>query len=133
MPSESKFKQRVLKAVCLVPFGQVASYGQIALMVGVPRAARQVGWILNGTEEDFVSGQNSAPWWRIVNNQGRISIKGTKYNDAAVQKKLLEGEGLKIKKDLTFDIELYRFHPSLEQLKELGLDDDYVSELLVLV
>lgn len=133
MSGESQFKQRVLRAVSLVPFGQVASYGQIALMVGVPRAARQVGWILNSTEEDFVSGKNPAPWWRIVNNQGRISIKGTKYNDAAVQKNLLVAEGLEIKDDLTFDIEKYRFHPSLEQLKDLGLDDDYVSDLLVMV
>lgn len=126
----SNFKEKVIKAVNMVPYGHIASYGQIALMVGVPRAARQVGWTLNRLETDDFKSSPNIPWWRIVNNQGRISIKGTKYHDAPMQKKLLEQEGLVIKDDLTFDIEKYRYRPDLETIKNLRLDDEYVEELI---
>ena len=66
----SKFKEKVIEVVSLIPFGKVVSYGQVALYIGIPRAARQVGWMLNRMEGDV-----QIPWWRVVNNQGRISIK----------------------------------------------------------
>lgn len=126
----SNFKEKVIKAVSMVPYGCVASYGQIALMVGVPRAARQVGWTLNRLETDDFKSSPNIPWWRIVNNQGRISIKGTKYHDAPMQKKLLEQEGLHIKDDLTFDIEQYRYRPDIPEIRSLRLDDEYVDMLI---
>ena len=122
----SEFKQKVITAVKTVPYGCVASYGQVALMVGIPRAARQVGWVLNSLETNFKD-MKPFPWWRIVNNQGRISIKGTKHHGAELQKKLLEQEGLQIRDDLTFDIEQYRFCPSIEQLKNLQLSDEVLD------
>lgn len=124
------FKDRVIKAVSMIPYGKVASYGQIALMVGVPRAARQVGWTLNRLESDDFRSMPNIPWWRIVNNQGRVSIKGTKYHDAPMQKKLLEQEGIVVKEDLTFDIEDYRFRPTPDEISALKLDDEYVHKLL---
>jgi methylated-DNA-protein-cysteine methyltransferase related protein len=129
-PSRSRFKQKVIDAVRAVPYGQVASYGQIALMIGIPRAARQVGWALNSLEDDLMSGKNPLPWWRIINNAGRISIKGTKYHDATLQKQKLEEEGIKVNDDLTLDIEKYRFRPAIQALKELELDDEYVQMIL---
>lgn len=121
----SQFKTRVLEAIQLVPYGTVASYGQIALLVGAPRAARQVGWILNKSE-----GEN-LPWWRIVNNTGRVSIKGAKYSDRELQRKLLRAEGVDVAEDMTFSIEEYRFKPSLLQLKQLALPEKYLEELIV--
>ena len=44
----SKFKDGVIKVVNLIPYGKIVSYGQVALYLGLPRAARQVGWVLNG-------------------------------------------------------------------------------------
>lgn len=126
----SKFKQKVIQAVKSVPYGKVASYGQIALMVGVPRAARQVGWVLNSLEESIVEKQNNIPWWRIVNNAGIVSIKGTKYHDKSMQKEKLEYEGVKFLTDLSFDIENYRFRPSVSILKRLKLDDEYIDALI---
>ncbi|MFZ5424450.1 MAG: MGMT family protein [Patescibacteria group bacterium] len=120
----SKFKDKVIEVVKIIPYGYVVSYGQVALMCGVPRAARQVGWILNGLE-----GEIQLPWWRVVNNQGRVSIKGSKYS-ALDQKMLLEKEGINISNDLTFDIEKHRFRPSVDVLKKFELDDDYISILL---
>ena len=40
------FDQRVYAVVAQIPCGQLATYGQIAELVGVWGAARQVGWAL---------------------------------------------------------------------------------------
>lgn len=121
----SKFKDNVYKAIEFVPYGTVASYGQIALMVGVPRAAIQVGWVLNRA-----AGKYELSWWRIINNAGRISIKGCIHTPAD-QKRLLEKEGIIVNDDLTLDIEKYRYRPTQEQLKKLNLEDEYIQSIIV--
>jgi methylated-DNA-protein-cysteine methyltransferase-like protein len=121
----SKFKEKVIKAVKSVPHGKVASYGQIALMVGVPKAAQAVGNILHDQGED-------TPWWRIVNNAGRISTDCHEH-PANFQKQLLEKEGIVFKKgknSLSFEIEKYRYRPDQSELKGLELDDEYVEVIL---
>jgi len=117
----SKFKEQVVKVVSLIPHGRVVSYGQVALYVGIPRAARQVGWILNGLE-----GNTPVPWWRVVNNAGRISIKGSRYS-ALEQKQLLESEGVEVNDDLVFDIDQHRFKPDENFIKKLELDTTYLE------
>lgn len=118
----SEFKLKVLQAVKKVPRGKVASYGQIALMIGVPKAARAVGGVLHENGD-------TVPWWRIVNNAGRISTKCLEHTPI-LQKQLLEKEGLKIKNNLTFNIEKYRYRPDPSELKDLELDDKYVEMIL---
>ena len=86
-----------------IPVGCVMSYGQIALFLDKPRGAREVGWALSMVKE-----KDMVPWWRVVNNSGRISIKG-RYS-AIEQKRLLIREGVKVSRDFTFDIEKYRWH-----------------------
>ncbi len=99
------FQERVLACVCEVPYGKVVSYGQIAAAIGSPRAARQVGWILRSMETSA-----QMPWWRVINNAGRISIKGNLINDAARQRACLQSEGVAVAEDFTLDIEHYRYH-----------------------
>lgn len=118
----SLFKKYVLDIVRKVPYGTVVSYGQVALYAGAPRAARQVGWILNQTE-----GNSDLPWWRVINNAGRITIKGTKYNDAELQRKLLISEDIEVDKDFNLDINKYRFTPSEEFFKDLKFDEKYLD------
>ncbi|MBN1168566.1 MGMT family protein [Candidatus Woesebacteria bacterium] len=117
----SDFKKGVLRVVKLVPYGKVISYGQVALYVGIPRAARQVGWTLNQLKEG-----EKVPWWRVVNNFGRISIKGSNFS-AAQQRDLLIKEGVEVSEDLTFEIDKYRFMPDKNLIKELGLDQNYLE------
>lgn len=114
----------------MVPYGKVASYGQIAAMVGLPRAARQVGWILNGLEDEILENKKDFPWWRIINNAGRISIKGTKFNDAKIQRQKLEAEGIIVTKLFELDIKKYRYLPTPSDLEKLELDDVYIEFLL---
>lgn len=126
----SKFKNKVINIIKEIPKGEVASYGQVALYAGIPRAARQVGWILANLEIDKLESLYDLPWWRVINNAGRISIKGSKHHDAVTQKKLMEKEGIVVSKDLTFDIEKYRWRPSPEKIKSFELDEKYIFTAL---
>ncbi len=54
--------------VAQIPYGKVATYGQIALYLGHPRAARTVGWALHALPEG-----TETPWHRVINSQGRVS------------------------------------------------------------
>lgn len=116
----SKFKDRVIKVVSLVPKGQVVSYGQVALMVGVPRAAIQVGWILHEFSEKY-----ELPWWRVVNKAGRISTTCFDHT-ADMQREFLVAEGVPVDKNYKLDIGRYRYRPSIKILKGLELDGEYV-------
>jgi len=89
----------------------------------MPRAARQVGWILNGLD-----GKIPIPWWRVVNNKGYLSIKGSMYT-AQDQRETLVKEGVEINDDFTFDIEKYRFSPTDDFIKQLELDPGYLEQI----
>ncbi len=55
--------ERVLRAAECLPSGRVATYGQLASLVGT--GPRQVGTIMSRYG-------GSVPWWRVVNAQGRL-------------------------------------------------------------
>ena len=99
------FKEQVIEVVKKIPKGKVVSYGQVAAECGSPRASRQVGWMLHGLD-----GNNSVPWWRVINNGGYISIKGNIMSTPLAQKNFLESEGVVVSKDLKIDMEKYRYH-----------------------
>jgi methylated-DNA-protein-cysteine methyltransferase related protein len=117
----SAFSEKVIQVVKSIPAGQVVSYGQVAAYVGVPRGARQVGWTLRQL------GDLDIPWWRVVNNQGVISIKGNMYNDAITQRDHLLQEGVIVDANFTLDIKKYRYIASEQSLKIYGLDKYYVQ------
>lgn len=119
----SEFQKKVIELIRLIPYGNVASYGQIALYAGMPRAGREVGWTLRQVKEDM-------PWWRVVNNSGRISIDGNMEADKDLQKKLLEAEGIAIEDDYTFAIEKYRWIMSEEMLMKLQLPEEYIQRVM---
>ena len=87
----SDFTKKVLAEVKLIPAGKVASYGQIALWAGKPKAAREVGWILNQNDRKDI------PWWRVVNKNGFITFKGSLLFGPQDQIRALQAEGVKIK------------------------------------
>ena len=74
--------------VCCIPEGKVATYGQIARLVGFPRHARHVGHALAA-----LPANHEVPWHRVINAQGRISPRGLDgYDD--YQRILLEDENV---------------------------------------
>ena len=82
------FYQR-MRQVCLrIPYGKTASYGQIALLCGKPKNARQVGYALG---RGLAGGD--VPAHRVVNAAGILSgASAFEYPD--LQKMLLEEEGV---------------------------------------
>ena len=102
--AKQTFRQKVLALVAEIPTGKVATYGQIALLAGRPRAARQVGGVLHG-----LSGAEAAviPWQRVINVQGGISTY--KVGAGELQRALLEAEGVTFDLQGRCDLEHYRF------------------------
>lgn len=76
-----------------IPRKKVASYGQIAILCGFPRAARLVGWALHACPEERLI---ALPWHRVVNKEGRLSTTCLDHTKD-LQKWLLEKEGVKVK------------------------------------
>ncbi len=66
MKYKSSFTDKVEALVVQIPEGRVMTYGQIAALIGHPRAARQVG----GTAH---FGDPELPWHRVVNKQGGLA------------------------------------------------------------
>jgi len=88
------FFEQVYDIVGQIPYGKVISYGQIARMLGRPRAARQVGWAMRRCPEHL-------PWQRVVMADG--SITGGMYAD--IRRALLEEEGVMFLADGRVDME----------------------------
>jgi methylated-DNA-protein-cysteine methyltransferase-like protein len=106
----SDFRTAVINLIKQVPRGRVVSYGQVAAAAGRPRAAREVGWVLRSTGGGPSGGPDSGlPWWRVINREGRISIKGNFESTPDLQRQLLEAEGIEVSADMLVDMEKYRF------------------------
>lgn len=93
-----KFFDKVYEIVKRIPKGKVASYGQIALMLGSPRSSRQVGWAMSKCPDEL-------PWQRVVRADG--SVAGGEY--AALRRALLESEEVSFLPDGRVDMEECRW------------------------
>jgi methylated-DNA-protein-cysteine methyltransferase-like protein len=82
---ERRLYQRIYQVVQQVPHSRVATYGDIAAIVGEGCDARTVGYALHELPKGH---EQSIPWQRIINGAGRISTRGP------LQRRLLEAEGV---------------------------------------
>jgi methylated-DNA-protein-cysteine methyltransferase-like protein len=80
--------EQIYRLVRCIPPGKVATYGQIARMLGMPQAARTVGWAMGAIPEG-----SDVPWQRVINSRGTISFPSGSPG-AILQRALLEGEGI---------------------------------------
>ena len=78
---------RIYEVVRCIPRGRVATYGQVAELAGLGGHARQVGYALHVLKDD------SVPWHRVVNAEGRIAVRHEPGCDHW-QRELLEEEGV---------------------------------------
>ncbi len=99
------FRLNVIKVIKQVPEGKVATYGQIARIIGSPRAARQVGMVLFGLRD---SEAEIIPWQRIINAQGKISTY--KIGNGELQRALLESEGIGFDAEGKIDLDKYQWN-----------------------
>jgi methylated-DNA-protein-cysteine methyltransferase related protein len=78
----------IYRVVRRVPRGRVTTYGSVAVLAGLPRQPRLVGYALSALAEHSV-----VPWHRVVNAKGQISLSDA--NGAATTQRLrLEREGV---------------------------------------
>src|SRR5262245_27687083 len=86
-----------------VPPGKVVTYGQVAALLGQPRAARAVGYALRFLPEGM-----DVPWHRVINHRGQISLR-TPPESPLLQRLLLEEEGVVFDAEGRVDLALYRW------------------------
>ena len=86
----ASFDREVYAVVRRIPPGRIATYGQVAGMLGRPRAARAVGGAMRRCPP-------GVPWHRVVNAQGRISRRA-RAAGMLTQRLLLEREGVALRR-----------------------------------
>ncbi|MSO24211.1 MAG: hypothetical protein EXQ58_13420 [Acidobacteria bacterium] len=86
---DRSFFKQVHEVVRAIPRGKVLTYGQIAMLLGSPYMARQVGWAMHGCPKGL-------PWQRVVGAGGKILVNSLSVGDGALlQRRLLELEGVR--------------------------------------
>lgn len=88
-----------------IPRGKVATYGQIARLLGAPRSARVVGWAMHGNPHGA-----RVPWQRVVQRGGSLS-PAVCPADPGRQRRLLEREGVTFLLDGRIDMAAHRWTP----------------------
>ena len=89
VPNPASARERIYAAARRVPRGKVATYGQIAELAGLPGHARQVGYAMAA-----IGTSSTVPWQRIINAQGRVSVRSAGVGSTIIQQQLLEREGV---------------------------------------
>jgi len=80
--------EKIYEAVKQIPYGQVATYGQIAAIAGNQRWARVVGYALHANPNP-----DEIPCYRVVNKEGRVS-DAFAFGGGNRQVALLKAEGV---------------------------------------
>lgn len=101
------FFAHVYEAVQDIPHGKVATYGQIARLVGRSGGARTVGWALRALPRG-----SGVPWHRVINAQGRISLSDRAHS---LQRALLEAEGIAFDAEGRIDLQAHLWRPDADR------------------
>ena len=89
------FYQRVYEIVSRIPAGKIMTYGQIAFLLGSPRASRIVGCAMSAAPSGL-------PCHRVVNRRGELAR--AEIFGPGVQRSLLEREGISFLPDGRIDL-----------------------------
>ena len=90
--------EKIYLVVRQIPVGKVATYGQIAKIVG-RCTARMVGYAMSALPSNI----DDVPWQRVINHRGEISRRS--HGDGSLrQRKLLEVEGFQFDKRGRIDL-----------------------------
>lgn len=80
--------EKIYDIVCQIPYGQVATYGQIAALAGNRRLSRVVGYALRVNPDP-----EHIPCYRVVNRNGEVS-RAFAFGGGNRQVELLTAEGV---------------------------------------
>ena len=99
---------RIWDTIARIPYGCVASYGQVAELAGYVRRPRLTAQALRQVPID-----REIPWFRVINAQGRIAIAaGTAAHRE--QQRRLQAEGVRFNRSGRVDLARYRWRPRSE-------------------
>lgn len=99
--------QDIWDLVAQIPTGSVATYGQLAHLIGHPRAARIVGYALH-------SAPSNLPCHRVVSSKGELSNAFMPFGKQT-HRFLLETEHIPFTKDGCVDVASCLWHPHFPQ------------------
>ncbi len=102
----SATRERIYAIVSQIPRGQVATYGQVARLAGLPGQARQVGYALHALPPG-----RDVPWHRVVNARGVVSPRADPLYEG-IQRDLLEQEGVIFGADGRIALSRHRWAPA---------------------
>lgn len=95
------FSIKAIEIIKSIPPGKVATYGQIAFLAGNHRNARRVSRLIHTCSKKY-----NLPWHRIVNIQGKISLKDEKFE---IQYEMLIQEGIEFGVGNKIDLKKFGF------------------------
>lgn len=107
--TDISFFEKVYQVARLIPKGRVTSYGAIAKFLGTAQSSRMVGWAMNGAH----NAKPKVPAQRVVNRIGLLTGKHH-FGSPNEMQRLLEKEGIKVKRDKIQNFENYFWDPSIE-------------------
>ena len=122
-PNPKAFNALVWEIVRQVPAGKVTTYGKVASWVPTPAGmnlrdfetfgARWVGGAMAACPDDV-------PWQRVINSQGKVSLRGGEGQNQ--QRQLLEAEGVVFNERGKVDLKRFLWSgPSEEWRRAHGL------------
>lgn len=106
---DANWHQSVWKVVSDIPSGHVLTYGEIARLSGMPRAARRVSQAMRRAPREM-----ELPWHRVINSQGKISFPEDSPGWLR-QKEKLENEGVVFLKG-KIDLERFGYRGAVDRL-----------------
>lgn len=98
---KSAFAEKVYRITKQIPRSRVATYGQIARLMGKPKAARAVGNALHCHHDPNV------PCHRVVNREGKLALNFGDRGWQGQRGRLLR-EGIKFKTEKQVDLKKHR-------------------------
>ncbi len=99
--------RKIYAIVARIPRGRVATYGQVAVLAGLPGRARLVGYALNALVEG-----SGVPWHRVINARGEVSERSDGGPAGRVQRLLLVRERVRFDAGGRVALERFRWRPS---------------------
>ena len=118
---QRRIREKIYQVVAVVPSGKVATYGQIADIVGC--SPREVGYAMAALPP-----ASTVPWQRIINRHGRISARSDGQPDPEQRRKLRK-EGIIFDTRDVIDLAVFGWcRPSWEWLARHGFDSLPLTE-----
>lgn len=95
--------EKIYEVVKKIPYGQVATYGQVAELAGNKHWSRVVGYALHANLDP-----EHIPCYRVVNRLGEVS-KAFAFGGENRQIALLEAEGIAFDENQRVDLNRYQW------------------------